>query len=189
MNWEVIKEGINWNKLNFVLSTIIFIAGAFYCYYVIKFWFFFYAFLFFLVLSIILYALITIRETKKSIEAKVYSGEKILFEIRGVGFSGRNFGSINFQWGRNILITNKRIILSYAWGVYQSYLRALSFYFKKSDCEKYKKWGKTGGDIYKPILGKNKFSFSTSTWGILNTHFTLHTKESERIYKIFRKYS
>lgn len=187
MAWEVKKEGfkkISYNQIYVLtsISIIILLSLAYLLIFKNQ----------FLLFGIIMFSLITIiniftkEGNKKSyIQRKLNKGEKVLFEVRGINCRAISPASIDFQFGRNILVTNKRILLSFSSFGYMTYRSGLSFYYNKKEYIKNKAYGNYLIKQYK--LDQESIIITTDAYNIANFDFKFYTKENKRIAEIIKK--
>lgn len=110
-------------------------------------------------------------------------GEKIEFYLPKVGYSYSNIGSIGMSTlDKELIVTNKRILLSYTWLVAQSFVNAFNFYYNKTYFEQYKKLGNNWPiDSYE--LGDNSIKLHYR-YMLLSTTAVIYTPYNKKIAAI-----
>jgi ABC-type multidrug transport system fused ATPase/permease subunit len=184
MGWEVKNEGRSYNKLYFVIIPISIIAILLIYLFFFKKQILLYFFII-ICLSFVFNLFLFLRDTKSHISSKLKTGERVLLEVRGIKYTTRNIGSFKYQYGANILVTNKRILLSFSWFGYMSYFGAMSFYIKRSDYENNKKINNYLIEMLK--ANKDNLVFVAKS-KLPNTTFTLYTKESKRVLNLLKRH-
>lgn len=122
---------------------------------------------------------------------ELLSGEEIMLNLAPVKMLIYKWITCSFYWTKKILVTNKRIIISFSWFGYESFSPAMSCYYNGNDSKTHKKFGDSLIIMYK--LGKGRllgdFIKIIIEGRIMNTNIKIYTNKNHEIEKIIKKNS
>ena len=109
------------------------------------------------------------------------SGEKELLKIDPAKVLMYNKMSFHYYWSKKVIITNKRVILSFTWFGVESFTPALSYFF---DIKQYERFGK-GRDVFveQVVVGEGFWSkfIDFKTRGFFHPNLKIYTNDNVKI--------
>ena len=122
---------------------------------------------------------------------KFLPGEETILNLAPVKMLMYKWTIGHFYWTKKVIVTNKRILISFQWFGIESFSPALSCYYNEHDYKNYKKFGDSLLVRYE--LGKGKilgeFIKLVVKQRFMNSNVKIYTKENYEIEKIIKRNS
>ncbi len=127
------------------------------------------------------------QEKQKIPEIELFPDEKIEFYLPKVGYSQSNVGSIEFSTlDKELIVTNRRILISYTWLVKQSFTNAFNFYYNDGYFNDHKKFG-NNWLITKYEVADGCIKLHYKYIGFIDTTAVIYTPKNKEIAAIVDK--
>ena len=119
---------------------------------------------------------------------RVIDGEKELLSLTPVSLLVYKWITGSFYWRKKIIVTNKRLIISFQWFGFESFTGSMSCYYIQKEYEKYK----TINDsiIINHEIGKGKIFgdyLKLTVKKLFKSKIKIYTHENHRIEHIIKK--
>jgi len=96
----------------------------------------------------------------------------------------------SYYWSKKVVVTNKRIIISFQWFGYESFVNGMSCYYNKKDYIKYKRSMAINYLIINHEVGKGRILGDYIKFAIgkfLPMNIKIYTNENRKIEGIIKK--